>query len=483
MAVRTSSLQARVTGPGVAARRSRVPVAIAVAGDLLALVATMAVTLGLRHATGAGEEALRRHLLVYLLSLPVWFAAIGHYRLYPGRDLGSRIEEFRRIVHAVWAGVLGVVVIGYTLNFAVPLREILLLLLFAVVFLTSTREIVRRVIARLHVAGRLLRPTVVVGGNLEGLALCAMLDEKRFLGYGVIGFIDDDSPAGRELLPHQPVLGAVADTREIVASYGATDVLITGSALDPALCNDLVRDLTDAGVHVEISSMLRDVAPERLRIRPLGRYTVLEVERDQLIGWRALAKRAFDVAISLALLLVTLPVLPIVALLIKIDSRGPVFFRHTRVGKDGEPFPVFKFRTMVRDAEDLLPSLMERNEAEGTLFKLRDDPRCTRVGRWLRRLSLDELPQLGNVLLGHMSMVGPRPAPPNEVARWSDDMHRRLRVRPGITGMWQVSGRSEASFEEYVRFDLYYVNNWSLLTDLAIIAKTVPSVLFGRGAY
>ena len=472
-----------LTGLRAPAHRAWVPVAAALAGDLFALLATASITLLVGHATGSGGEAVRRHALVNGLSLPVWFAAIGHHRLYRGRDLGSRIEEFHRIVHAVWAGVLGVVMIGFALNFAMPLRLILLTLVLAVIFLTLTREFVRRVIARLHVAGRLLRPTVIVGGNVEGLALCAMLDDKRFLGYRVVGFVDDEAAFGSELLARRPVLGSVRETLDAVSACGATDVIIAGSAVEPATCNGLVRDLTDAGVHVEISSTLRDVAAERLRIRPLGQYTVVEVERDRLTGWRAAAKRGFDVVASVTLLLMVIPLMPVIAALIKLDSRGPVFFRHTRVGKDGRPFQVFKFRTMVRDAEDLLADLMDRNEAEGTIFKLRQDPRCTRVGRLLRRLSVDELPQLWNVLVGQMSMVGPRPAPPNEVANWSDDMHRRLRVRPGITGMWQVSGRSEASFEEYVRFDLYYVNNWSLLADLAIVAKTVPTVLFGRGAY
>jgi lipopolysaccharide/colanic/teichoic acid biosynthesis glycosyltransferase len=176
------------------------------------------------------------------------------------------------------------------------------------------------------------------------------------------------------------------------------------------------------------------------------------------------------------------PVVLLAMLAVRLDSPGPALFRQRRVGRDGEPFTMFKVRTMTDDAEERRAELLHRNEADGPLFKLRDDPRVTRVGRLLRKLSVDELPQLLNVLLGHMSLVGPRPALPDEVAAWSPEVHERLRVRPGITGLWQVSGRSDCSFDDYARFDLYYVDNWSLATDVAILVRTVPLVLLGHGA-
>ena len=171
------------------------------------------------------------------------------------------------------------------------------------------------------------------------------------------------------------------------------------------------------------------------------------------------------------------------AIAVKLDSKGPVLFKQVRVGRDGQPFEIYKLRSMVTDAEARLAELQAQNEADGPLFKMRDDPRITRVGRILRKLSIDELPQLINVMRNDMSMVGPRPALPHEVDAWGPDLHGRLRVQPGITGMWQVSGRSDASFESYERLDLYYVDNWSLATDLAIVAKTIPTVLLRRGAF
>ena len=186
--------------------------------------------------------------------------------------------------------------------------------------------------------------------------------------------------------------------------------------------------------------------------------------------------------LSSVALIVAAPVLIVAAIAIKITSPGPVLFRQVRVGRDGEPFFVLKLRTMVVDAEDRLAELMAQNEADGPLFKMSDDPRITRVGRILRKLSIDELPQLWNVVRGDMSLIGPRPALPREVAQWSDELHERLRVRPGITGMWQVSGRSDTGFEEYQRLDLFYVDNWSILIDMGILLRTVPAVLTGRGA-
>jgi exopolysaccharide biosynthesis polyprenyl glycosylphosphotransferase len=199
-------------------------------------------------------------------------------------------------------------------------------------------------------------------------------------------------------------------------------------------------------------------------------------------GWRARAKRSFDVVGAIVALVLASPLLLLTAIAIKLDSRGPVLFRQQRVGKDGEPFDLLKFRSMVVGAEDRLHELQELNEASGPLFKMAEDPRVTRVGRVLRRLSIDEIPQFWTVLRGKMSIVGPRPALPTEVHAWSPALHQRLRVKPGSTGMWQVSGRSDATFDDYVRLDLYYVDNWSLITDLVIMAKTIPTVLSRKGA-
>jgi exopolysaccharide biosynthesis polyprenyl glycosylphosphotransferase len=263
----------------------------------------------------------------------------------------------------------------------------------------------------------------------------------------------------------------------------ADSILVAASAIDSASTTRVIRRLADDGLNIELTSTLRDVAIRRLTVRPIGPFPVMYVEPRERGGWRARAKRVFDVGLAGVGLLLTAPLLAVVTVAVKLDSPGPVFFGQSRVGRHGHHFRVWKFRTMVVDAEARLGELREQNEADGPLFKMREDPRITRVGRFLRTTSIDEIPQLWNVLRNEMSMVGPRPALPAEVDAWDHDLHERLRVKPGITGMWQVHGRSSADFGEYARLDLYYVHNWSLTVDLAIVARTIPTVLRSRGAY
>jgi exopolysaccharide biosynthesis polyprenyl glycosylphosphotransferase len=217
-----------------------------------------------------------------------------------------------------------------------------------------------------------------------------------------------------------------------------------------------------------------------MTLRPLGPFAVVSVEPIARHGWRMAAKRGFDLCLAIGGLIVLSPVLAATALAVRLDSRGPVLFRQVRVGQDGRPFVMYKFRSMVTDAELVLPELEARNHREGPLFKMVDDPRVTRVGRFIRRTSIDELPQLWNVVNATMSIVGPRPALPREAERWPEGLRQRLRVKPGITGYWQVTGRDSESFELYSRLDLYYVDNWSLITDLAIVLKTLPTLVQRR---
>jgi exopolysaccharide biosynthesis polyprenyl glycosylphosphotransferase len=331
--------------------------------------------------------------------------------------------------------------------------------------------------------GLLLRPVVIVGGNTEAIALSATLVNNPVIGYRVVGFVDDTAPVGGHLLDHKPVLGAVDQVVDVVRRCNASGALVATSAIDPEVTNRLARQLNEAGYYAELSLSLRGIAPQRLALRALGHYQVASIGPVQRSGWRGMAKRALDVVGAAAGLLLTAPVLALIAVAIKLNSSGSMLFRQERVGHEGKPFRMLKFRTMVRDAETLMADLVHQNEVDGPLFKLKNDPRVTRVGHILRRFSLDELPQLWNVLRGDMSLVGPRPALPREITSWGPELHQRLRVKPGITGMWQVNGRSNASFEDYARLDLYYVDNWSLLTDLAIIVKTVVAVLRRHGAY
>jgi exopolysaccharide biosynthesis polyprenyl glycosylphosphotransferase len=299
------------------------------------------------------------------------------------------------------------------------------------------------------------------------------------LGYEVLGFTGDQTGERGGL----GVLGSVEDTLDVVRQTGATGVILSVGSLDPAVVYRLTRTLTDDGCHVTLSSSLHDIDISRTRSQAIDGRLMIYVEPTNRSRTHLFLKRAFDVAVAGLVLLLTLPIMLITAAAIKLDSRGPVVFKQLRVGKDGELFEMLKLRSMCTGAEAMQAELAGRNERSGPLFKVSNDPRVTRVGRFIRKTSIDELPQLWNVIRGDMSVVGPRPALPAESEQWSPELRERLRVLPGITGMWQVSGRSEADFEIYRRLDLYYVDNWSLTHDLKILVKTLFVVLAGRGAH
>jgi exopolysaccharide biosynthesis polyprenyl glycosylphosphotransferase len=253
--------------------------------------------------------------------------------------------------------------------------------------------------------------------------------------------------------------------------------------LDGAMLRRLAWELERDDIDLIVSSSLVDTAGDRITVRPVDGLPMMHIEHPRLGGARRLVKSVFDVTVAALLLVLAAPLFLAIAAMIKLDSPGPVFFRQTRVGRHGETFAMFKFRTMYVDAELRLEAMREQNEHNGVLFKIRADPRVTRLGRVLRRYSLDELPQLINVMLGDMSLVGPRPPLPAEVEQYPQDMRRRLVVKPGMTGLWQVSGRSDLSWDESIRLDLRYVENWSLTADLVILMRTAMVVLRGSGAY
>jgi len=246
---------------------------------------------------------------------------------------------------------------------------------------------------------------------------------------------------------------------------------------------ELAWELERTDTDLCVAPALLDVAGPRTTIRPVAGLPLLHVDHPEFTGTRRLIKAAFDRACAASALLLLSPLFAIVPIIIRCSDGGPAFFRQVRVGQDGRSFMLFKFRTMVPDAEQRKDQLAALNDHDGVLFKMRDDPRITRVGRWLRRWSLDELPQLLNVMVGDMSLVGPRPALPKEAALYADHVRRRLVVKPGITGLWQINGRADLSWDESVRLDLRYVENWSFLLDLQVLWKTWSAVRRGSGAY
>jgi exopolysaccharide biosynthesis polyprenyl glycosylphosphotransferase len=281
-----------------------------------------------------------------------------------------------------------------------------------------------------------------------------------------------------------PVVGGFGSVAQAVRLTEADTVAVLASPdLGPEQLRRLAWDLEPTGADLLVAPSLVEVAGPRLSIRPVTGLPLLQVEQPQFRGGRRVVKGLFDRACGFAGVVLLAPIFLGISVAIRTTSRGPALFRQERIGKDGKPFTMLKFRSMVVDADSLREQLLDKSDRDGLMFKMHADPRVTRVGAWLRRYSLDELPQLFNVVGGSMSLVGPRPPLPSEVAQYGDDVRRRLLVRPGVTGLWQVSGRSDLSWEESVRLDLRYVDNWSIALDLQILWKTAKAVLRGSGAY
>lgn len=423
---------------------------------------------------------VRDHLILGFVSLPAFVAGGAMSRMWLARANDRPEHERSNVVRAVAIGVAGMLSIAFAFKFGSLSRFwVALVAVCAVGALLAERAIARRIFRRLRSAGALRRRIVIVGTDINAVSLLHMYQRNPQVGYEVVGLVGPDDIGRRGDVE---VLGGIDDLDRVLAETMSVGVVVSLPSVPPDDVNRITRQLTDDGYHVAISSCLTDIDLGRLRPQAVDGRTMLYVEPVIRGGWRASAKRVFDLVSATSILVVTAPIWIAAAIAVKLDSPGPVFYRQERIGRDGVPFVLTKFRTMEVGADQRLAELAELNEVDGPLFKIKHDPRVTRVGRILRKLSIDELPQLLTVFSGRMSMVGPRPALAHEVTEWDEQLRDRLRVLPGLTGMWQVSGRSSSSFDDYRRLDLYYVDNWSLAHDLRICARTVGVVLSGRGA-
>jgi len=472
--------------PGAPTRRSPLSatkITLVIADLLMIAIALVAGTWVNEWVNPGDPTSVADYLGLALVSLPIWPVVFTHQFLYRARYLSRRIDEIHRVVRGVAIGILITGGISILLKVTIGRQWIAIAGSFALLLMVTERLVARALFDRARRNGTLLRPVVIAGRNAEGQFVREMLETDSALGYVFHGFIED--LVERE--PGESPLALLGDPAKVVRKVnemGVTSVIVAATAIDVGSSNRLIRALTEHGIHVELSSTLCDIAAHRLTVRPVGRVPMMYVEPVQRTGWRPGAKRAFDVAVSSVLLVVAAPVLLLAGLAVKLGSPGKAVFSQARVGRDGELFAMHKLRTMVIDAEAQLESLEHLSTTTGPLFKIEDDPRITPLGKWLRKLSIDELPQLFNVIKGEMSLVGPRPALPREVEAWDKELHNRLRVQPGITGMWQVKGRSEGDHDsKYAQLDLYYVDNWSLVTDLVIVARTIPVVLGRKGQY
>jgi exopolysaccharide biosynthesis polyprenyl glycosylphosphotransferase len=351
------------------------------------------------------------------------------------------------------------------------------------------RYAARKWLHRRRARGQSMTSVLAVGGAASVAAFTAMVRRDRHAGLQVIGAcLPNDQVMAADAAAlladlDLPVFGDVDSVLPAVRASGAHTVAVLSGELSADKLRWVSWQLEGTDTDLVVSPGLTEVAGPRLHIQPVAGLPLLHVEEPEFSGMRRMVKGLIDrIAAAFGLLLLA-PLFVALAVMIKSDSHGSVFFKQTRVGRGGKTFRMIKFRSMYADAESRLSEVLAQNESDGPLFKMKDDPRVTRAGRILRRTSLDEIPQLINVLFGSMSLVGPRPPLPSEVAVYGDDVRRRLLVKPGVTGLWQVSGRSDLSWDESVRLDLRYVENWSLATDLMIVWKTVFAVIRSSGAY
>jgi exopolysaccharide biosynthesis polyprenyl glycosylphosphotransferase len=346
------------------------------------------------------------------------------------------------------------------------------------------RYAVRRAVHHRRARGEWTSTILAVGTSESVRHLVEATRRNPLAGLVVVGACVEDAEPNSMLARGVPVLGDVNRAADVAADIGADVVAVAGSGLGPQRIRQLGWQLEGTGRNMVMAPGLTEVAGPRVHVTPVEGLPLMWVDQPQFTGPARLAKRALDIALSSLLLVVAAPFLILIGLLVRLTSPGPALYKSKRAGMNGRLITVYKFRSMYVDAEARRAELVERNEVPGgVLFKMRADPRVTPFGRILRKLSMDELPQLLNVLGGSMSLVGPRPPLPDEVERYHSHVHRRLLVKPGMTGLWQVSGRSDLSWDEAVRLDLYYVENWSLGFDLAIILRTIWAVLRSRGAY
>jgi exopolysaccharide biosynthesis polyprenyl glycosylphosphotransferase len=456
--------------------------------DGLAMVGVAVVAAVLRGSFGWFHGALDFSGALWVAStliLGTWVAMIAALGGYREQLFGAGVDEYKILASAslLAAGFTGVAC--YVAKFDLSRGFYFLVFTLGTPILMVQRALLRRALHRARRAGRLGHDVVIAGTPTSVDEVAHVLSREPWLGYRVLGAIVPPIFDNEETMRGTPILGTTDCTIEILERVNANVIFMAGGALDAAgQMRELVWELEKHAVQVVVAPSVTDVSRERVHIRPVGGLPLVHIDPPRHVKATRLAKRLFDVVFASALIFAVAPVLLAIALMIKLHDGGPILFRQVRTGRDGTEFHCFKFRTMFVDAEHRLQRLQEEHGYDGVgLFKVRNDPRVTRPGVFLRRYSLDELPQLFNVLRGQMSLVGPRPPLPTEVATYDRFTRRRLHVRPGMTGLWQVSGRSDLSWSEAVRLDLYYVDNWSMVQDLSILWKTLGAVFGSRGAY
>ena len=431
-----------------------------------------------------GQSTDFSYVTVSLFLIIAWWVALEYTGTRDRKFLGTGIEEYRRVTATSLWLFGAVAVFSYVFQLQTARGYVAVALPLGVLLLVVSRWAQRKALHKTRREGQNLHQVLLIGASSSVDHLNSKFEQHIVSGYKPVAAILTDPGNLSGPLPALSARPSVEVVLEAIDRSGADTVAISsGAELDPTFLRHLGWALSAREVGMIMAPALTDVSGPRIHMQPVAGLPLIHVTTPKLEGIKAFAKRVFDIlSASLLLLLLSVP-MALVALLVRLDSPGPALFFQERVGRRGEPFKMIKFRSMRTDAEAQLVNLQEQSEGNGVLFKMKKDPRVTRVGSWIRRFSIDELPQLFNVLNGTMSLVGPRPPLPREVALYDNFAHRRLLVKPGITGLWQVSGRSDLSWDESIRLDLYYVENWSLAQDMLILFRTAKAVLGKDGAY
>ena len=418
-----------------------------------------------------------------------WWLMLGGWNSRQSRILGAGPDEYKRVAAAsLWLFGL-VAIFSYVLRLDTPRGYVGIALPVGLVGLLFARWLLRQHLNVDRQKGGSMSRLLLLGGPSAVAHLASSLKRAKGAGYLPVAAYTPGVHDGPAVEPESglPILGYKPDAASILIAIEACKAdsvaVSAGVQLHPQTLRHLGWELAARSVGLIMAPALTDIAGPRIHTQQVAGLPLIHVTTPALEGGQGVAKRLFDVIVSGLMIVVASPLMAIVAIMVKLDSNGPVFFKQERVGIEGTHFGMLKFRSMVLDAEQQLTELSHHNEGNAVLFKIRNDPRVTRIGGVLRKSSLDELPQLFNVLAGSMSLVGPRPPLPTEVEGYEHDVRRRLLVKPGLTGLWQVSGRSNLSWQDSVRLDLYYVENWSLAGDLIILLRTVRAVFRGAGAY
>lgn len=457
----------------VGARRALARLIVVVACfDVLVIIAANLLAFTLKFGTGnwhpdAVDWMTGVALVDFGWMVPVWVVALALQDAYSRRQFARGTDEFKTVLRGSLLAAASISMVAYLINYDMSREFFLLAFLLGICGLMMERSLVRAYVRRQRAAGQLMHRAVVVGTAGAVAELEDVLAKHRGLGFHIVATCEPGEA---------PVT--------VCQAFGADTLVVAGGAFSTSReLRQIGWDLEDTDIDLIVVPSLVDVAGPRIRTRPVAGLPLMHIEPPQVARAMRWGKAAFDRVGSALLILLLAPLLLGLAVAVRLETPGPAFYRHCRIGAGGKEFEVWKFRSMVVDADARQQQLLDDSSTGVLLFKVKNDPRVTRVGAFIRRYSLDELPQLFNVLAGQMSLVGPRPQVAEEVAEYDHSAHRRLLVRPGMTGLWQVSGRSNLTWEEAVRLDLSYVDNWSMTGDLVILAKTVRAVFRADGAY